>query len=53
MKSVEFCDGDVQIDASLIAEGLGLALPIFRQQMPAGSPACPSAGLTRISAGIA
>jgi hypothetical protein len=36
MKSVEFCDGDVQIDASLIAEGLGLALPIFRQQMQAG-----------------
>jgi hypothetical protein len=36
MKSVESCDGDVQIDASLIAEGLGLALPIFRQQMQAG-----------------
>jgi hypothetical protein len=28
MKPVEFCDGDVQIDASVIAEGLGLALPL-------------------------
>ena len=36
MKPVEFCDGDVQIDASVIAEGLGLALPLFRQQMQAG-----------------
>jgi hypothetical protein len=36
MKPVEFCDGDVQIDASVIAAGLGLALPLFRQQMQAG-----------------
>jgi hypothetical protein len=36
MKPVEFRDGDVQIDASVIAEGLGLALPLFRQQMRAG-----------------
>jgi Family of unknown function (DUF6522) len=36
MKPVEFCDGDVQVDASVIAEGLGLALPLFRQQMQAG-----------------
>jgi len=36
MKPVEFRDGDVQIDASVIAEGLGLALPLFRQQMQAG-----------------
>jgi Family of unknown function (DUF6522) len=36
MKPVEFRDGDVQIDASVIAEGLGIALPLFRQQMQAG-----------------
>ena len=36
MKPVEFRDGAVQIDASVIAEGLGIALPLFRQQMQAG-----------------
>ncbi|SIO42669.1 hypothetical protein SAMN05443247_05216 [Bradyrhizobium erythrophlei] len=36
MKPVEFRDGDVQIDASVIAEGLGIALPVLRQQMQAG-----------------
>jgi Family of unknown function (DUF6522) len=36
MKPVEFRDGDVQIDASVIAEGLGIELPLFRQQMQAG-----------------
>ena len=36
MKPVEFCDGDLQIDASVIAEGLGIALPVLRQQMQAG-----------------
>ena len=36
MKPVEFRDGDVQVDASVIAEGLGIALPLFRQQMQAG-----------------
>lgn len=36
MKPVEFCDGDLQIDASVIAEGLGIALPVLKQQMQAG-----------------
>ncbi len=36
MKPVEFGDGDVQVDAAVIAEGLGLALPLFREQMRAG-----------------
>ena len=36
MKPVEFRDGAVQVDASVIAEGLGIALPLFRQQMQAG-----------------
>ncbi len=36
MKPVEFSDGAVEIDASIIAEGLGLALPVFRSQMRAG-----------------
>ena len=36
MKPVEFYDGDLQIDASVIAEGLGIAVPVLRQQMQAG-----------------
>lgn len=36
MKPVEFSDGAVEIDAAIIAEGLGLALPVFRSQMRAG-----------------
>jgi hypothetical protein len=36
MKPVEFCDGEFQIDASVIAEGLGIAVPVLRQQMQAG-----------------
>jgi hypothetical protein len=36
MKPVEFRDGAVQVDASLIAEGLGIALPLLRKQMRAG-----------------
>jgi hypothetical protein len=36
MKPVEFRDGAVQVDASLIAEGLGIALPLLRKQMQAG-----------------
>ncbi len=36
MKPVEFRDGDLEIDASVIAEGLGIALPVLRQQMQAG-----------------
>jgi len=36
MKPVEFRDGDLEIDASVIAEGLGITLPLLRQQMRAG-----------------
>ena len=33
---VEFDNGAVQIDASVIAEGLGMALPLLRKEMQAG-----------------
>ena len=36
MKPVEFEDGIVQVDAAVIAEGLGIALPLFRKEMQAG-----------------
>src|SRR2546421_12557158 len=36
MKPIEFEDGAVQVDASIVAEGLGLALPLFRAEMRAG-----------------
>jgi hypothetical protein len=36
MKAVEFEQGAVAIDASVIAEGLGIALPLLRKQMRAG-----------------
>ena len=36
MKPIEISDGVVQVEASVIAEGLGLALPQFREQMQAG-----------------
>jgi hypothetical protein len=36
MKPIEFRDGAVQVDASVIAEGLGITLPLFQQQMRAG-----------------
>jgi len=36
MKPVEIRDGVIQVEASVIAEGLGLALPQFRKQMQAG-----------------
>jgi hypothetical protein len=36
MKTVEFENGTVEIDAFVIAEGLGIALPLLRQQMRAG-----------------
>ena len=36
MKPIEFRDGAVQVDASIVAEGLGLALPLFRKEMRAG-----------------
>lgn len=36
MKPVEFEHGTVEIDASVIAEGLGIAPPLLRKQMRAG-----------------
>ena len=36
MKPVEFENGTVEIDAFVIAEGLGIALPLLRKQMQAG-----------------
>jgi hypothetical protein len=36
MKPIEFEDGAVQIDASVVAEGLGITLPLLRRQMQAG-----------------
>jgi hypothetical protein len=36
MKPIEFEDGDIHIEASVIAEGLGLTLPRLREQMRAG-----------------
>ncbi len=46
MKPVEFENGAVEIDASVKAEGLGLALPLLRSRCArAGSPASSSADL--------
>ena len=36
MKPVEFKNGDVEIDASVIAEGLAITLPMLKEQMRAG-----------------
>ena len=36
MKPIEFENGTVQIDASIIADGLGLALPRLQKEMRAG-----------------
>ncbi len=36
MKQVEFEDGVVQVDAAVIADGLGIAVPQLQQQMQAG-----------------
>ena len=36
MKPVEFENGIVQVDAAVVAEGLGIALPLFRTEMQAG-----------------
>ena len=36
MKPVEFGDGIVQVDAAVVAEGLGIALPRFQKEMKAG-----------------
>jgi hypothetical protein len=37
MKQIEFADGAVQIDASIVAEGLGIALPRLKEGMRAGT----------------
>ena len=37
MKPIEFADGEVEIDASILAEGLGIALPRLREGMRAGT----------------
>jgi hypothetical protein len=36
MTKVEFEDDSIQVDAAIIAEGLGMALPLFREEMQAG-----------------
>ena len=36
MKPIEFENGAVQIDASVVADGLGLALPLLQEEMRAG-----------------
>jgi Family of unknown function (DUF6522) len=36
MKPVEFADGAVQVDAAVVADGLGIALPQFRKEMESG-----------------
>ena len=37
MKPIEFADDGVQIDASIVAEGLGIALPRLKEGMRAGT----------------
>lgn len=36
MKAIEFENGTIEIDASVVAEGLGIGLPQLRTQMRAG-----------------
>jgi len=36
MTAIEFDGDSVHVDAAIIAEGLGMALPLFRQEMQAG-----------------
>jgi hypothetical protein len=36
MKLIAFENGVVQIDAAIVAEGLGLALPLLQEEMRAG-----------------
>jgi hypothetical protein len=37
MKPIEFADGAVEIDASIVAEGLGIALPRLKEEMRKGT----------------
>ena len=36
MKPLMFEDGAIQIDATVVADGLGIALPLLRERMRAG-----------------
>jgi Family of unknown function (DUF6522) len=36
MTKVEFDGDSIHVDAGIIAEGLGMALPLFREEMQAG-----------------
>lgn len=36
MSQIEFVDDAIQVDAAVVAEGLGMALPTFRAEMQAG-----------------
>jgi hypothetical protein len=36
MKPIEFENGEVQIDAAIVADGLGVTLPLLQQGMRAG-----------------
>jgi hypothetical protein len=36
MKPIEFDNGEVQIDAAIVAEGLGVTLPLLQEAMRAG-----------------
>lgn len=37
MNPIEFENGEVQIDAAIVADGLGVTLPLLQQGMRAGS----------------
>ena len=37
MKPIEFENGEVQIDAAIVADGLGVTLPLLQEGMRAGS----------------
>ena len=54
MKPIEFENGAVEIDAAIVADGLGLALPRLQKEMRAArSRVLSSAGSTPTAAGIA
>ena len=49
MKPIEFENGAVQIDASIVADGLGVALPLLQKAVAIE----PDYAVARIAAGIA
>ena len=54
MKGIEFADGAVQIDASIVAEGLGIALPRLKEGMRKGTiTSLSERGIDADQAGIA